>query len=148
MDRRSVLKLGTSFSLALLLARRAASAAGAESLSKLPFGESTEFADDTVIAEARVLSKSPYRPPADTIPQSYKDLNYDKYRAIRFKKDLAIWRHDQLGFTAELFSTGFDAANRAAVAAVERDALTIVGFALHEDRKLVDKALKGLALHP
>ena len=37
----------------------------------------------------------------------YKDLNYDRYRAIRFKKNLALWKHDNLGFTAELFSAGY-----------------------------------------
>jgi glucans biosynthesis protein len=107
MDRRRALKLGAGFSLALLLARRAAAGSGPDSLTKLSFAESTPFAEDTAIAEARLLSKSPYRPPADTIPQSYKDLNYDRYRAIRFKKNLAVWAHDQLGYTAELFSAGY-----------------------------------------
>jgi hypothetical protein len=31
---------------------------------------------------------------------------------------------------------------------VPADALDLVGFALHEDRKDVDKVLKGLKLHP
>jgi periplasmic glucans biosynthesis protein len=106
MDRRRVLKLGAGFSLALALARRAG-AAGGEALAKLPFAESAPFQEDMVIAEARALSKSPYSPPADTIPQSYKDFNYDQYRAIRFKKNLAVWARDQLGYTAELFSAGY-----------------------------------------
>jgi hypothetical protein len=51
-------------------------------------------------------------------------------------------------YTKELFATGHDAANRAAVAAVPTDALDLVGLALHGERKAVDKAVKGLALHP
>jgi hypothetical protein len=51
-------------------------------------------------------------------------------------------------YTKELFSTGHDAANRAAVAAMPTDALDLVGLALHGERKAVDKAVKGLALHP
>ncbi|OWJ63656.1 DUF2000 domain-containing protein [Inquilinus limosus] len=51
-------------------------------------------------------------------------------------------------YTAELFATGYDEANRAAVKAVPGDALDLVGFALHEDRKDVDRVLKGLSLHP
>lgn len=50
-------------------------------------------------------------------------------------------------YTAELFRTGNDADNRAAVAAVATDDLDLVGLALHADRKAVDKVTKGLALH-
>ena len=51
-------------------------------------------------------------------------------------------------FTAEMFSTGHDAANRAAVAAVRRDDLDLVGLALHGPRNAVDKVVKGARLHP
>ncbi|WID97833.1 DUF2000 family protein [Bosea vestrisii] len=51
-------------------------------------------------------------------------------------------------YTRELFATGHDEANRAAVAAVATDALDLVGIALHGERKAVDKAIKGLKLHP
>lgn len=50
-------------------------------------------------------------------------------------------------FTADLFVTGNDDDNRAAVAAVETDALDLVGLALHEERRAVDKVIKGLRLH-
>lgn len=50
-------------------------------------------------------------------------------------------------FTEELFSTGHDAANRAAVRAVPSAELRLVGLAVHGERRVVDKALKGLALH-
>lgn len=51
-------------------------------------------------------------------------------------------------YTEDLFNTGFDAANRAAVKAVEKSALNLVGIALREDRKVADKILRGLKLHP
>jgi hypothetical protein len=51
-------------------------------------------------------------------------------------------------FTAELFATGNDIDNRAAVAAVERDKLDLVGIAVYGPRNAVDKALKGATLHP
>jgi hypothetical protein len=50
-------------------------------------------------------------------------------------------------FTAELFSTGHDAANRAAVAAVGRSDLDLTGLAFRADRKDADKITKGLKLH-
>lgn len=53
---------------------------------------------------------------------------------------LAVYTHD-------MFSTGHDAANRAAVAAVPTDALDLVGIAVHGPRNAVDKAVKGSRLH-
>ncbi|WP_203434033.1 DUF2000 domain-containing protein [Jiangella asiatica] len=50
-------------------------------------------------------------------------------------------------FTRELFATGNDRDNRAAVAAVRRDDLDVVGLALHGPRNAVDKVVKGARLH-
>ena len=51
-------------------------------------------------------------------------------------------------YTEELFKTGNDADNRAAVRAVAVDELRLAGIAVYGPRNAVDKALKGLALHP
>ena len=50
-------------------------------------------------------------------------------------------------YTRELFATGNDQDNRAAVAAVPTDSLDLVGLAIHAPRKEVDKVVKGLSLH-
>ena len=50
-------------------------------------------------------------------------------------------------YTQELFATGNDVDNRAAVAAVTTDALDLVGLGLHAERKEIDKIIKGLKLH-
>jgi hypothetical protein len=50
-------------------------------------------------------------------------------------------------YTADLFTTGHDAANRAVVAAVDRDALDLVGLAFCAERRIADKLVKGLLLH-
>lgn len=50
-------------------------------------------------------------------------------------------------FTSELFATGNDVDNRAAVRAVGRDKLNLVGLAVHGQRNAVDKVLKGASLH-
>ena len=50
-------------------------------------------------------------------------------------------------FTADLFATGHDAANRAAVEAVPGDKLDLVGLAVHGAKNAVDKALKGARMH-
>lgn len=50
-------------------------------------------------------------------------------------------------FTSDLFGTGNDRDNRAAVRAVGRDALDLVGLLVHGPRNAVDKALKGARMH-
>ena len=51
-------------------------------------------------------------------------------------------------YTAELFETGHEEANRAAVAAVVEDDLDLVGIAFRAERKTVDKVVDGLRFHP
>jgi hypothetical protein len=62
-------------------------------------------------------------------------------RALQREIPLAI-------YTREMFATGHDAANRAAVAAVAGGELDLVGVALHGPKNAVDKILKGAHLHP
>ncbi|MFI0723305.1 DUF2000 family protein [Streptomyces sp. NPDC021224] len=51
-------------------------------------------------------------------------------------------------FTSDLFTTGNDRDNRAAVRAVRREQLDLVGLAVHGPRNAVDKILKGARMHP
>ncbi|MFC0100223.1 DUF2000 family protein [Micromonospora marina] len=51
-------------------------------------------------------------------------------------------------FTSDLFRTNNDRANRAAVKAVGRDHLDLVGMAVYGPRNAVDKVLKGAQMHP
>jgi hypothetical protein len=50
-------------------------------------------------------------------------------------------------YTAELFETGYDEANRAAVAAVAAEDLDLVGIAFRAERKTVDKVVDRLRFH-
>jgi hypothetical protein len=51
-------------------------------------------------------------------------------------------------FTSDLFATNNDRDNRAAVRAVGRDQLDLVGLATYGPRNAVDKVLKGAQMHP
>ena len=51
-------------------------------------------------------------------------------------------------FTADLFATGNDRDNRAAVRAVPRKDLDLVGLAVYGPRNVVDKVTKGARMHP
>ncbi|GIF15644.1 DUF2000 domain-containing protein [Actinoplanes teichomyceticus] len=50
-------------------------------------------------------------------------------------------------FTADLFATGHDAANRAAVRSVPTAELNLVGLAVYGPRNAVDKVVKGASMH-
>ena len=60
----------------------------------------------------------------------------------------AMERHARLAlYIEDMFNTGHDAANRAAVLQYQPDELNIVGIAMREDKKSVDKITKGAKLH-
>jgi hypothetical protein len=50
-------------------------------------------------------------------------------------------------YIEEMFRTGHDEANRAAVRQQAPSAMNVVGLALREEKKLVDKITKGASLH-
>ena len=81
-----------------------------------------------------------FRQPALVFEATGFDLRRAFDRATERKVELAV-------FTDELFTTPHDAANRAAVKAVEREKLSLVGIAFRAERKLADKVVKGLRLH-
>jgi hypothetical protein len=69
--------------------------------------------------------------------------------ALRRAYERAMSRDVELAvYTHELFETGHDEANRAAVAAVPEDELDLVGIALRAERKVVDKVVDRLHFHP
>jgi hypothetical protein len=50
-------------------------------------------------------------------------------------------------YIEEMFRTGHDAANRAAVRASRPEMMNVVGLALRDNKKIVDKITKGATLH-
>lgn len=70
------------------------------------------FDAQTVQQQARELAQKPYRAPDLSLPDSLKKLNYDQYRAIRFRPDQALWRAENLPFQAQFFHRGTIFANR------------------------------------
>jgi hypothetical protein len=50
-------------------------------------------------------------------------------------------------YIEDMFATGHDAANRAAVKQHSPEQMNVVGLALREDKKLADKIIKGARMH-
>jgi periplasmic glucans biosynthesis protein len=61
---------------------------------------------EEVAAMAATLSAAAYEPPVDMLPEAFRDMSYDQYRAIRFRPDAALWR-DESRFEAQFFHPGF-----------------------------------------
>jgi hypothetical protein len=99
----------------------------------------------------------------ETVGEPYRDGSGNTYLPM-FRQPVMVYAADAPGlrrsydramerglelaiYTRELFTTGHDDANRAAVASVDADALDLVGIALRADRKLVDKVVDKLRPH-
>lgn len=95
-------------------------------------------------------------PYADADGTTYHALFRQPVLVFEGSKENLIASHDRaLGrgmtvavYTADMFATGNDEANRAAVRAVGRDDLNLVGMAVHGAKNAVDKVIKGAHLHP
>jgi hypothetical protein len=81
-----------------------------------------------------------FRQPVLVFAGSKETLGAAHSRALSRGMSLSV-------FTSDLFATGNDRDNRAAVRAVPRDRLDLVGLAVHGPRNAVDKVLKGASLH-
>lgn len=77
------------------------------------------------------------REPVFVLGASAAELTRTHQRAITRNLRVAI-------YTAPLFATTDDVANRTEVAAHETEALDLVGLGLHADRKTIDKVTGGL----
>jgi hypothetical protein len=105
---------------------------------------------------------------AGTVPgvvgEPYRDASGNEYLPM-FVQPVLVYEADAAGlrraydramsrgvvpavYTAELFATGHDEANRAAVAAVAAADLDLVGIAFRAERRTVDKVVDRLRFHP
>ena len=82
-----------------------------------------------------------FRQPVMVFEGSKETLAKAHERAISRSVALSV-------FTADLFTTGNDRDNRAAVRAVPRANLDLVGIAVYGSRGAVDKIVKGARMHP
>ncbi|MGH3567673.1 MAG: DUF2000 family protein [Pseudonocardia sp.] len=100
-----------------------------------------------------VLLGEPY---ADADGTAYLSMFRQPVLVLAGSKETLKAAHDRIlsrnlpmaVFTADLFGTNNDADNRAAVRAVRRVDLDLVGLAVDGPRNAVDKVFKGAHLHP
>lgn len=69
--------------------------------------------DRSVVRQmARDLAAKSFKAPDNKLPDNLKNLDYDRYRAIRFLPERALWRGEKLPFEAQFFHRGFFYNNR------------------------------------
>jgi hypothetical protein len=99
----------------------------------------------------------------DCIGEPYEDLSGTKYLSL-IGQPILIYGADRPAlsraleralarsvtpavYTEDMFTTTHDAANRAAVKAVARADLNLVGIAMRAERRVIDKIVDGLKFH-
>lgn len=68
-------------------------------------GGGQRFSHGLVIEEARALSQASHTPPPG-LPEALGALDYDTYRAIRFRPEHAIWANTASRFSLQMFAPG------------------------------------------
>ncbi len=82
-----------------------------------------------------------FRQPVLVYGATATELGAIHARAMARRLDVAV-------YIEEMFKTGNDDDNRAAVLTADAASLPLVGLAIYGPRNLLDKVLKGLKLHP
>jgi glucans biosynthesis protein len=101
LNRRQLLGASAIIPLLMTLPRGAMAAPG-----PAPF-------DPSVVRQlARDAASKPFKAPDSKLPDSLKDLDYDKYRALRFIPEKALWHGEKLPFEVQFFHRGSLYANR------------------------------------
>lgn len=77
---------------------------------------------------ARDLAQKAYQAPNTALPDNLKNLDYDKYRKIRFIPDRALWGNEKLPFQIQLFHRGFFFSNRVNIFTVAKGRATPVKY--------------------
>ncbi|GGO13393.1 hypothetical protein GCM10010116_26940 [Microbispora rosea subsp. aerata] len=100
----------------------------------------------------------------EVIGERYEDGSGTSYLPM-FRQPVLVYAADSAGlarvraraverglavavYIEEMFKTGNDVDNRAAVRAVTAEEMPLVGLAVYGPKNAVDKTLKGLPLHP
>ena len=74
--------------------------------------QSVPFDRSLVRQMARDLASKAFKAPDNKLPDNLKDLDYDRYRGIRFSPERALWRGEKLPFEVQFFHRGFFYGNR------------------------------------
>lgn len=102
--------LSLTISCALLLASNTQAQGTASSAAAIAPAAASDIAApalfDAIAQRAQKLAKKDYVPLQTNIPDALANMDYDQYRAIRFRPEAALWHKESL-FELQLFHPGF-----------------------------------------
>lgn len=90
--------------------------------------EQAPFDRSVVRQMARDLAGKAYKAPENKLPDNLKDLDYDRYRSIRFSPERALWHGEKLPFEAQFFHRGFFYTNRVDIYEVKDGQATRIAY--------------------
>ncbi|WP_394537797.1 glucan biosynthesis protein [Lysobacter enzymogenes] len=122
MHRRELIKAGLGLPLA------AWAAGGAWPAWAAAAGPAQAFDAGTVPALARALAAKPYRAPSADLPAGLAQVDYDRWRDIRFDPAQAVWKNDGLPFQLQLFHRAFLFKQRVELNLVDAGLATAVAY--------------------
>lgn len=74
---------------------------------------------ESLVGVARQRAKEPYEKPADDLPKALRDLDYDGYRDITYRRSKALWASEGLPFQVEFFHRGYLFRRRVGISIVD-----------------------------
>lgn len=77
---------------------------------------------------ARDLASKPYKAPSEKLPDNLANIDYDRYRAIRFLPERALWRGEKVPFEVQFFHRGFFYKNRVDIFEVKDGKASIIPY--------------------
>ena len=72
-----------------------------------PAPDGVAFSEQWLFTQAENLARKPFAQPELKLPSELADLDQQKYQAIRYKADAAVWKDDPFNFDLQFFHTGF-----------------------------------------
>ena len=106
--RRDVLALfGASLADSLLASPAAAQNQTPQSIIQVAMGDGQRFDAGLVVDIARQLSRRPFVPPANDLPDAFANLNYEQYVGIKLAQPPLIWGNEGRGIAVEPLHRGF-----------------------------------------
>jgi periplasmic glucans biosynthesis protein len=106
LDRRIFLGSAAA-ALAMTASSPALAVEQFEELAQTTLGHGRPFAAASVIETARALSRLSYEPPDTSLPEQYRDLDYERYIRIRTKPEAALFYSEDTDFAIEPLHRGF-----------------------------------------
>ncbi len=118
-----------SFGLALAFVSNVWAGEGTSIAEPAPVeGAPGEFTFAAVVRRAAELATHPYSPDRPALPDYLSNLDYDRYRDIRFDVTRNLWRNEGLPFQANFFHRGFLSKDRVTINLIEDGQATPVAF--------------------